>query len=93
MTSASDGALMGSPTIEAAPSLWQDLRRNRPALLAAALLTAFMLAAAGAPLVAPHDPFQQDLDRRLQPPVWANHVSDQQPTDPNDINDSAISTA
>jgi len=25
--------------------------------------------------------------------VWANHVSDQQPTNPNDINDSAISTA
>lgn len=25
--------------------------------------------------------------------VWANHVSNQQPTDPNDINDSAISTA
>lgn len=70
MTSASDGALVGAPTVEAAPSLWQDLRRNKPALVAAALLAAFMLTAAGAPLVAPHDPFQQDLDRRLQPPVW-----------------------
>jgi peptide/nickel transport system permease protein len=52
------------------------LRRTRavflhPGLLAgAAALAAIALAAAAAPLLAPHDPYAQDVSQRLIPPVW-----------------------
>lgn len=44
---------------------------NRTASLAAGLIVAFVLLALAAPLVAPHDPADADLFRRLQPPGWA----------------------
>ncbi|GGI98285.1 ABC transporter permease [Neoroseomonas lacus] len=43
---------------------------NRTALVAAALIMLFILAALAAPLIAPHDPADADLFRRLQPPAW-----------------------
>lgn len=43
---------------------------NRTALVAAALILLFILAALAAPLIAPHDPADADLFRRLQPPAW-----------------------
>lgn len=43
---------------------------NRTALAAALVIAAFVLAALAAPLLAPHDPAQADLFRRLQPPAW-----------------------
>lgn len=45
--------------------------RNRTALGAAVLILLFILAALAAPLIAPHDPADADLFRRLQPPAWA----------------------
>ena len=45
-------------------------RRDRFALFASALLVLFILAAIFAPLIAPHDPYDSDLLRRLQPPGW-----------------------
>jgi ABC-type dipeptide/oligopeptide/nickel transport system permease subunit len=45
--------------------------RNRTALGAAAVVLLFVLAALLAPWIAPHDPAEADLFRRLQPPAWA----------------------
>ena len=44
--------------------------RDRFALLASALLALFVVLAIFAPLITPHDPYDSDLLRRLQPPVW-----------------------
>jgi len=34
------------------------------------ILLCFVLVAIFCPLIAPHDPFQQDMDKMLMPPVW-----------------------
>ncbi|MBP8306864.1 MAG: ABC transporter permease [Burkholderiaceae bacterium] len=44
------------------------LARDRVALVAAILLTAIVLAAIGAPLLAPYDPYFTDLSIAMQPP-------------------------
>jgi ABC-type dipeptide/oligopeptide/nickel transport system permease subunit len=44
--------------------------RNRTGLAAAAVVVLFVLAALLAPWIAPHDPAEADLFRRLQPPAW-----------------------
>ena len=44
--------------------------RDRFALFASALLALFIILAIFAPLIAPHDPYDSDLLRRLQPPGW-----------------------
>jgi ABC-type dipeptide/oligopeptide/nickel transport system permease subunit len=44
--------------------------RNRTALGAAIVVVLFVLAAVLAPWIAPHDPAEADLFRRLQPPAW-----------------------
>lgn len=43
---------------------------NRTALASAGVILGFVLLALAAPLVAPHDPAEADLFRRLQPPFW-----------------------
>jgi len=43
---------------------------SRLAVAATIVTLAFVLLALGAPLVAPHDPDEPDLFRRLLPPVW-----------------------
>jgi len=59
---------------EAAESPFQvglaTFRANRTALATGALILLFALLAIAAPLVAPHDPADGDLLRRLQPPAW-----------------------
>ncbi|MCU0984650.1 MAG: ABC transporter permease [Acetobacteraceae bacterium] len=45
--------------------------QNRTALAAAIVIAVFVVAALAAPLLAPHDPAEADLFRRLQPPGWA----------------------
>src|SRR5436309_4722404 len=47
-------------------SRWGQLRL---ALMSIPVIAA-VLSAALAPLIAPHDPLAQDLDRRLRPPFW-----------------------
>ncbi|MGY2052357.1 ABC transporter permease [Methylobacterium sp. JK268] len=39
-------------------------------LIGAGLLGLILLAALAAPLIAPHDPYAQDVSRRLIPPIW-----------------------
>ncbi len=47
---------------------WRRLKKNRLALVGGAILAGFLLLALAAPLVAPHDPFEQDLYNRLSSP-------------------------
>ncbi|WP_337877077.1 ABC transporter permease [Elioraea sp.] len=44
---------------------------NKTALGSAVVILAFIMVALAAPLIAPHDPAEADLFRRLQPPAWA----------------------
>ena len=58
----------------AGPSSQMLLRRrifgHKGLLIGAALLTIIVLMALFAPLIAPYDPYAQDLTRRLLPPIW-----------------------
>lgn len=47
---------------------WARLRRDRAALVGFALLTSMILLAMAAPLVAQHDPLDQELLKRMKPP-------------------------
>ncbi|HEV8340172.1 MAG TPA: ABC transporter permease [bacterium] len=47
---------------------WRRLRRNPAAMAGMAIVLLFALAALAAPLIAPHDPIEQDLEGRLLPP-------------------------
>ncbi|MHB0953230.1 MAG: ABC transporter permease [Allorhizobium sp.] len=48
----------------------QNFTENRLALASAVLVLIFVLMAIFAPWIAPHDPNETDLFRRLQPPAW-----------------------
>ncbi|MHB2165679.1 ABC transporter permease [Alsobacter sp. R-9] len=48
----------------------ERFRENRLAMAAMLVTLLFVLAAAFAPWIAPHDPNEADLFRRLQPPAW-----------------------
>ncbi len=56
------------------PSPGEDLRRraigHAGVTIGAGVLLAILLLALLAPLLAPHDPYAQDLSRRLIPPLW-----------------------
>ena len=43
---------------------------NRLAVASSVVVLVFLVMAVAAPLIAPHDPYEQDLFRRLQPPFW-----------------------
>jgi peptide/nickel transport system permease protein len=45
--------------------------RRLPGLSGLGVLGAVIVVAIGAPVLAPHNPYTQDLDQRLLPPVWA----------------------
>lgn len=47
---------------------WQRFRRDRMALLGAAIIAVVALAAVFAPFVAPHDPLEMQITKRLAPP-------------------------
>lgn len=53
---------------------WLRFKRNRLALLGLAIVVALVLVAALAPLIAPHDPYAQNLARRLLPPGAPGHL-------------------
>ena len=59
LTTASSGAL-----------LRRRILAHRGLLIGAALLALIVLMALLAPLIAPHDPYAQDLSRRMIPPIW-----------------------
>lgn len=79
-TGADHGRPSGQPPPAAAPSAVRDAghgRRRRPlaqvtgvAWAAGALLLLIVGAAIMAPLLAPHDPYAQELLARLSPPAW-----------------------
>ena len=50
---------------------WRKLARNPAALAGTLILLVVVVAALGAPWVAPHDPAKQSLVRRFLPPAWA----------------------
>jgi peptide/nickel transport system permease protein len=50
--------------------LWRSLRRGVGALLGAGLLLLMVLSAFLAPVLAPHDPLEAEVTKRLRPPVW-----------------------
>ena len=51
---------------------WRRLAANPPALAGFLILLALIVVALAAPWLASHDPFHQDLTRRLQPPSAAH---------------------
>jgi len=50
--------------------LWRSLHRGVGALLGAGLLLLMVLSAFLAPVLAPHDPLEAEVTKRLRPPVW-----------------------
>lgn len=68
------GAAINVPAAPGVESPFQlglaRFRESRMALAAGLVTLLFVLAAIFAPLIAPHDPNEADLFRRLQPPVW-----------------------
>lgn len=53
---------------------WLSFRSNTMAMIGLGILVALVLVAAAAPILAPHDPFVQDLGNRLAP-LWTDgHV-------------------
>ena len=65
-----------APTVQTAPrrrrtplsDAWDRIRRDRGALAGLALILIMVFLAVGAPVFAPHDPLEQTLLKRLQPP-------------------------
>ncbi|MDX6751500.1 ABC transporter permease [Geminicoccaceae bacterium 1502E] len=61
---------------EAAPALGAGARMrrrvfgNHSLMVGSVILLAILLVAVLAPLIAPHDPYAQDVSRRLIPPIW-----------------------
>lgn len=70
-----DAPTATSPQQARAQAIWRGWRRlsgNSAAMLGLVILLVLVLAAIFAPLIATHDPFAQDLARRLQPPSGAH---------------------
>ena len=66
-------ALSKAPVRPDASPTWESLRRfaaDRFSMTAGLVIVAFVLLALLAPWLAPHDPYEDDLLRRLQPPAW-----------------------
>jgi peptide/nickel transport system permease protein len=53
----------------AAGLLWRSLGHSG-LIIGGVILIAIVALALAAPLIAPHDPYAQDLARRLRPPIW-----------------------
>lgn len=53
---------------------WLTLRSNVMAMIGLGILVGLVVVAAAAPLLAPHDPFAQDLANRLQPLGSQGHI-------------------
>jgi ABC-type dipeptide/oligopeptide/nickel transport system permease subunit len=55
--------------------VWNRLRRNRLALAGLLIVGGLLLMGLLAPLLAPHDPLQQDLGHRMVPGLWAGNLN------------------
>ena len=49
---------------------WNRILGHQGVLIGVTIVAAVILIALSAPLIAPHDPYHQDLMNRLVPPVW-----------------------
>ncbi len=49
---------------------WASLRRGRTGLVGAIIVVTMVITGVFAPLLAPHSPTIQDLEKRLRPPAW-----------------------
>lgn len=49
---------------------WRRFKRDKVGLVSGAVVLIFVLMAIFAPFIAPHDPKEADLNRRLKPPAW-----------------------
>jgi ABC-type dipeptide/oligopeptide/nickel transport system permease subunit len=49
---------------------WGRFKGDKPALVSGLMVLAFVIMALFAPLIAPHDPEDADLTKRLKPPAW-----------------------
>ena len=67
-------SLVTLPVLEPSPValLRRRIFGHAGLLIGSAVLLAIMLMAVFAPWIAPHDPFDQVLDRKLIPPVWSD---------------------
>ncbi|MBW8825729.1 MAG: ABC transporter permease [Acidobacteria bacterium] len=71
MTATLDLPVLAAPEPAPVRRRYRALRRfarNRAAFIGALVLVALVVVAVFAPLIAPHDPYHQDLLRRFQPP-------------------------
>jgi peptide/nickel transport system permease protein len=59
-----------TPWLDGLTELGRELYRDKAGLVGVLLIVALVLVALFAPLIAPHDPADQDLTARLAPPVW-----------------------
>ena len=48
----------------------RQARRHKGFLMGGVVLLLIVIMALSAPLLAPHDPYHQDLAKRLTPPIW-----------------------
>jgi peptide/nickel transport system permease protein len=70
------------PTVDAKPIVTRILprwRQHTGFMLGFSVLVLFVLMAILAPLLAPHDPYAQNLMSRMQPPVWMDGGSWEHP--------------
>ncbi|WP_454690223.1 ABC transporter permease [Achromobacter aloeverae] len=68
MSAVPSSAASPAPVSRRPNALWQALRRNKLSWVGIGLLLAIVLVAAFAPWIAPHDPLQQNIAYRLDPP-------------------------
>ncbi len=68
---------MATPALQAAPAelsqtalVWRRMRSHKGFLAGATLLVLIVTASLLAPFIAPHDPYLQDLTKRMIPPIW-----------------------
>ena len=52
-------------------STLQKLKRDKSAVISASLLAIIVIAALLAPVLSPHDPYDNNLRNMLKPPIWA----------------------
>ncbi|MEK9717520.1 MAG: ABC transporter permease [Candidatus Puniceispirillum sp.] len=64
-----------SEPVKIAAPLWGRSLRHQGVVIGALIVATVVLIALCAPLIAPHDPYYQDLLARLKPPVWDDRGS------------------
>jgi peptide/nickel transport system permease protein len=82
MTDLATGGISSEPVTDAVPARTHVLRRllkRKTFVIGAIGLAIIVLIAAFAPLLAPHDPFNQDLTNGLAPPFWVEGGSSDHP--------------